>query len=177
MNAARDHIRILTFKQGLLSRLAHDLQIECIGFEIGLHDGKLRARFDLAALRVQGAVVRGQVDPGALTAADRAKIERTMQDDVLQISRFPEARFEGEVSASEHAATISGALTLHGRTRELPRFVVQLRDGRCVASVSFAPSDWGIAPYRALGGALKLQDRVTVRVDLARGEPGHTWSR
>jgi hypothetical protein len=36
--------------------------------------------------------------------------------------------------------------------------------------VPLVPSRWGIAPYRALAGALKLQDRVIVRLSLPRGD-------
>ena len=41
------------------------------------------------------------------------------------------------------------------------------RDGeRCAGQVEFAPSRFGIQPYRAFLGALKLDDRVRVSWDL-----------
>ena len=62
---------------------------------------------------------------------------------------------------------VRGTLELVGRSAPL-ELTLRARDGRLVGEVEFKPSRWGIKPYKALAGAIKLQDRVKVRVDLAR---------
>src|SRR5262249_31938193 len=99
---------------------------------------------------------------------DRAKIERTMADDVLELRRHPVATFEGSIDRA--TMRVVGKLSLHGRTVELPAFVVRDDGSQLAMEVAFAPSRWGIAPYRALAGALKLQDRVVVKLVLPHSE-------
>jgi hypothetical protein len=161
-------VHVFTFKEGLLARIAHDLQIRATHWEIAMEGDAVRGWFALAGLRVDGAVSHGHVNDGALSASDRAKIERTMAHDVLATRQFPTAIFEGILDRD--AMRVSGTLRLHGRTHALAPF--ELRDDGVNISVDveLTPSRWGIAPYRALAGALKLQDRVVVRITLPRGE-------
>lgn len=157
---------VLTFKDGLLARLAHDLQIRATDWNVTIDGDVIVVRVVLAGLRVDGAVEHGRVAPSVLSRGDLGKIERTMSDDVLASTRWPEARFEGTIDRA--ASRVSGKLTLHGRTLELPPVPVR-EDGELLrAEVALTPSRWGIAPYRALAGALKLQDRVVVRIALPR---------
>ena len=80
---------------------------------------------------------------------------------VLEASRYREVVFEG----SGPWDTLRGTLELHGSRQ--PLTVSSTRDGqRCSGSVEFPPSRWGIAPYRAFLGALKLDDRVRVSWEL-----------
>lgn len=171
---------VFTFKDGLLARLAHDLQIRCERFEVKREGTAITGRFTLSSLRVDGAVERGRVADSVLSASDRKKIEATMHDDVLEVSRFGEATFRGTITRGdgEPRARIGGTLGLHGREVELAPVTAELRDGRWTIEITLVPSRWGIAPYRALAGALKLQDRVIVRVsvDDAPGESA-AWTR
>ncbi|HET6586033.1 MAG TPA: YceI family protein [Nannocystaceae bacterium] len=159
---------VFTFKDGLLARLAHDLQIRATDWEIVVDGDAVRGRFALAGLRVDGAVEHGRLALGVLSTGDKAKIERTMADDVLELRRFPTATFEGALDRA--ALRVTGKLTLHGRTFEVAPFVVREDGDRLAVEVAIAPSRWGIAPYRTLAGALKLQDRVVVRLSLPRGD-------
>lgn len=161
-------VHVFTFKDGLLARLAHDLQIRATDWEIAVDGDAVRGRFGLAGLRVDGAVERGRVADGVLSTADRAKIERTMADDVLLMRRHPDATFAGVLDRETRRVT--GKLTLHGRAIEIGPLVLREDGDRIVGEVTLVPSKWGIAPYRALAGALKLQDRVIVRWSLPRAD-------
>lgn len=163
MNAS---VRVFTFKDGLLARLAHDLQIRATDWEIEIDGDAVRARFGLAGLRVDGAVERGHVADGVLSSSDRSKVERTMTDDVLEVRRFPAATFTGALDRA--AKRVTGELGLHGHTIGLPPMPVREEGDVIAVEVAFTPSRWGIAPYRALAGALKLQDRVVVKISLPR---------
>ena len=57
-----DAIHVFTFKEGLLSRLAHDLRLSVTHYDIELRAGRVRARFDVASARVDGVVVSDRVD-------------------------------------------------------------------------------------------------------------------
>jgi hypothetical protein len=156
---------VLTFKDGLLARLAHDLQIRATDWDVTIDGDAIVVRVGLKGLKVDGAVVGGRVSPGVLSAGDMGKIERTMNDEVLETGRWPEARFEGVIDRA--GMVVRGRLGMHGRSIELAPIVVKNEGGRLRADVTLVPSRWDIAPYRALAGALKLQNQVIVRVSLA----------
>jgi len=162
-------IQVFTYKDGLLARLAHDLRLSLGRFEITREGDEIRGRFWPGSLTVDGAVGRGgELDTRALSASDRSKIAGNIAEHVLDLARFPEASFAGKLAAGEQGEgthTLVGTLTLVGRAVPL-RVSVRAAGGRLVAEVPLVPSRWGIAPYRALAGAIKLQDRVLVTLDL-----------
>ena len=159
-------IEVFTYKDGLLARLAHDLRLSLGRFEIVREGDEIRGRFWPGSLTVDGAIGRGgELDTRALSGSDRSKIAGNIAERVLDLARFPEAGFTGKLAAGEGTHTLEGTLTLVGRAVPL-RVSVRAAGGRLLAEVLLVPSRWGIAPYRALAGAIKLQDRVLVKLDL-----------
>lgn len=158
-------IRVFTFKEGLLSRLAHDLRLTLGCFELELTDGSVRGRFELDSLHVDGAVMDGRLDEGALSGGDRAKIEASMREDVLDTVRHPRAELSAKLeSRGAGGMHLAGTLELAGRTAPVAG-ALAVAD-RITGRFEIVPSRWGIKPFKALGGALKIQDRVVVEVDL-----------
>lgn len=154
-----------TYKEGLLSRLAHDLRLSLARYTITLDSGRIVATFDPRSLTVDGVVHRGDLDADALSESDRAKIEATIQGEVLHTSLHPEVRFEGTVKHEGNWRFVAtGTLLLNGRSVELS---VPITLGDSVRlDLELIPSRWGIAPFRAMAGTLKVQDRVRVVVEL-----------
>ena len=158
---------VFTYKDGLFARLAHDLQIRATDWDVAIDGDAINVRVGLRGLKVDGAVVDGKLAPGVLSSGDLGKIERTMNDDVLGTTRWPEARFEGVID--REPMTVRGRLGMHGRSIELPSTSVRKDLDQLRAELTITPSRWDIAPYRALAGALKLQDRIAVRIALPLG--------
>jgi hypothetical protein len=170
-------IQVFTYKAGLLAKLGEDLEFALTGFQLELDAGEIRGRFQLSSLRVEGAIRRGRLDVGALATKDRREIERVVASEVLVAREHPEAILEARLVARVgDRFQVRGALTLRGQSRPIE---FELEGGPVVSgSFELTPSRWGIAPHRAFGGALKLQDRVGVRValpvDVANFE-GDAW--
>lgn len=167
MQPAPPTIHVFTYKEGLLARLAHDLRFTLRRFEIVREGAAVRGRFWPDALTLDGPVRDGHVDPHAFDAGDAAKIRRTIAEDILHIDRHPEVTFEGTVQGT----TVDGRLTMAGRTCPL-RVSLRPAGDRLQADITLTPSQWGVAPYRALAGAIKLQDRVVVTLDLPADPAG-----
>ncbi len=159
-------LQVLTFREGLLSRLGHDLKMVLDHFEIAVEDGKVTARVQPESLRVEGAVEQGRLKVGAIDSADREKIRRTALSEVLEADRHPAITLEGRLEERDGTLRLEGDLILAGRRRPLPPTVVRRNGDRIHVSIELIPSRWGIRPYRAVAGALKVQDRVVVEVDL-----------
>lgn len=150
-------VHVFTFKAGLLSRVAHDLRLSAQGGTVEVDGDAIRAEVPLAGLRVDGVMKKGRLDPAGLSPKDQASVARTATQELLQVGRHPVARFEGR----REAGFVRGRLSFRGRSVsvELP-----VRGARIVGEIQ--PSAWGIAPYKALMGAIQLQDRVRLEIDL-----------
>lgn len=158
-------VRIFTFKEGLLSAVAHDLEIDVPVFNIEVEDETVRATFFARSLRVLHAMEGNAPKPGALSEKDKKTIESNIAGDVLQSARYPEIRFEGKHSVSESRATIEGTLSIAGRSRQV-RIDARLEDGAWRAETTLHQPDFGIKPYSAMLGALKIKADVRVSLTL-----------
>ncbi|MFO7564091.1 MAG: YceI family protein [Enhygromyxa sp.] len=172
-----DLVRVFTFKEGLLSRVAHDLRlhVEPRGVRVTRSGDEVRAEIDPRCLVVDGAMRDARVDANALGERDRKKIVETIRREILGVDAHPLIRFLGHVTGGrvteqdEGALEVRGELELLGRRRPLS-FRATREDRRIRARVTLRPSDWGIRPYKALAGAIRLQDRVLVELDLDDSE-------
>jgi len=157
-------LRLFVFKEGLLSRLGHDLRLRVESWEMAAEAGSIRGRFDTSSIRVEG-VMRGEsFDPEGMSDKDRAKVHKTIQREILQTDRFPEALFEASFDARGDTAEVRGALTMLGRRRALDAVQLLPMGEQLVAKTTLQPTRWGIEPYKGLAGALKIRDRVEVEI-------------
>ncbi|MGZ8649519.1 MAG: YceI family protein, partial [Solirubrobacteraceae bacterium] len=100
----------------------------------------------------------------SLDAGDLANIETTINDEVL-LRR--DIRFRStSVSGDDEALRVAGDLTLFGSTRQIA-FDLALTGGRVTGTAVIKQTDFGMKPYTALFGALKVADEVHVEVDAA----------
>ena len=155
-------IRVFTYKEGLLSKVAHDLELRVGRFEIAVdpNTGSVRARIEARSLEVVNALRNGVQDPNMLTPSNKAEILDNLRKDVLHTDKWTSIVFE---STSVSDTLVTGRLSLHGITREIQVTVRQEADAR-VGEVRLDQRDFGIRPYSAMLGALKVQPEVLVRV-------------
>ncbi len=163
---------VFTFKEGLLSAVAHDLKLiveKCaIEYTKGGEEGVIAvsATFDPRSIRVVCAQRDGKDQPGALSTDNRAEIERHIQQEVLQTDRFPEIRFSStRVSHRGGGSEVSGELFLHGQRRNLT-FQVASHNGHWIAEVRLNQPDFGIKPFSAAFGTLKVKAELLVSVSV-----------
>jgi polyisoprenoid-binding protein YceI len=160
--------RVFTYKEGLLSAVAHDLELRVDRFEVEIADDRssLTASFDPRSIHVVDAVVDGKRSPGTLSDKDKAKIESNIVSDVIPVKQHPEVRFSSrEIREVDAGWEIRGTLELAGRSRDIT-VPVHRDDGHAVGEVTLHQPDFGIKPYSAMLGALKIQPDIKVRVTL-----------
>lgn len=170
LDASSVDCRIFTFKEGALSALAHDLELKVTRLALELDEPaapdqpwRLRARFLADSLVVLHALKDGR-PTSQLSAADKRKIEKTITSDVLDVRRHPEIRYEAEAAPSATAGfALAGELTLQGRRRAVALAALP-QGGALVAETALHQPDFGIQPFSALLGALKIRPDVKVRI-------------
>jgi polyisoprenoid-binding protein YceI len=162
------------YREGVLSAVGHDVEVEAGSFRVDVdaEAGTVEAFVDAGSVRVRGALRDGRVDPSLLSASDARTIDQNLRDEVLEARRYPEIRFVGRVrETTADGREIEGTLHLHGMARPI-RLRTRRRGDVEETEVRLSQPDFGIRPFRALMGALKVRPEVTVRVVLrGQGSP------
>src|SRR5262245_59936066 len=100
----------------------------------------------------------------SLDDGDLANIEQTIDDEVLK--RQDIAFRSTRVERTADGLSVTGDLTVRGSTRPVA-FDLTLTDGRVRGTAVVKQTEWGMKPYTALFGALKVADEVRVEIDAA----------
>ncbi len=165
-DASQAECLVFTFKEGLLSKVAHDLKIRVGRFSIDVGDSAVEAEFEAESLEVVCARENGADNPSTLGRLEKGKIQSSMRKDVLAVKKHPKIRFvSSEITKGESEATITGTLSLHGRDKSL-RVKATKEGARWVAEVDLHQPDFGIKPFSAMLGTLKIQPTLKVRVEV-----------
>lgn len=155
-DASSAEIIVLSFKDGLLSAVAHDLKLKATKFTLEIEGNAARLELDASSLRVVSAMKEGVEAPWVLSNSKFGEIEKNAAQEVLQSQRYGLIQF---VSTEVSERVVVGLLTLHGQTHEV-------RGSRSGNTVEFRVDQrrFGIKPFSAMWGALKVKPEVVVVV-------------
>jgi polyisoprenoid-binding protein YceI len=149
--------RVSVFREGLLTSFGHDitLQVTSLSLDVGDDDG-ITADFDPSSLRVTTE---------APSASERKDIEKNAEK-TLEVRKYPKIQFRSvSVVREGDRARIEGDLTLHGVTS--PISVEACNDGKCWnAKITLDQREFGIKPFSAMLGALKVKPEVEVHISV-----------
>lgn len=173
-SADSGRVSLLTARDGLAAQVGHDLTIEVGAWSGELTVGddgeptELSVKFDLTSL----VVVAGTGGVKPLTDRDRREIALTARK-VLGADRHPQATFAASTfePGSDGGGFIQGTLTIHGVSRPIRVRVSDTGGDTFHATASVRQSEFGIKPYSAFLGALKVSDAVGVEVDVNLAGP------
>jgi len=167
-NQSTAQCHIFTYKEGLLSPLAHDLRIVVTSFEVELggEDHFINAHFDANSLRVDCAMLDGAARPDLLSSSDKADIQEKMLNDVLAAEAFPEIVIvSSALERKDSSYRVEGVLALHGTTRKI-YFAVRREGDNLTAECTLHLPDFGIRPFTALFGAVRIKPDILIRISL-----------
>lgn len=162
-------LTISTYKAGMGAKVGHDLVLEARRWS-----GTVEANpDDPSACSVQVTidarsfeVIQASGGVKALSDKDSADIRKNMDDKVLQTSKYPEITFR---STQVTPTAITGDLTIVGNTRPVT-LDLSVRDGAgdttLTGRTTVTQSQFGIKPFSAMMGALKVKDDVDMQVEL-----------
>jgi len=161
---------VRTGRSGVGSKAGHDLTLEVTRWDGSATIDTEHPANSSANVRVEvdSLVVReGVGGVKALTDGDRAEILRTVHERVLETAVHPTIVFHStRVDGDAEWFAVEGKLTIMGTTRPVT-VNGNVQGGRLRGSATVTQSQWGIKPYSAFFGALRLKDEVVVEFDLA----------
>jgi len=155
------------YKRGVLSRVAHDLQLSIAQVTLKIDGDRVSGSIPMNSFTVDGFLTGGSVDTGSVSIKDAADILKKVRTIVLCSDDHPTAQLEGELD--RESSVFKGRLTLRGRTAEI-NTPVKGSVGSYEGTIEITPTRWGIAPYKALFGAIQLQDRVDIGFQFCASE-------
>ena len=163
-------LTISTYKSGMGAKVGHDLVLEARRWS-GTVDvnpdnpGASSVQVTVDARSFEVVQASGGVKP--LSDKDSADIRKNMDDKVLQTSRFPEITFR---STQVTPTSIAGDLTIVGNTQPVT-LALSVQDGAGETTITgrttVTQTKFGIKPFSAMMGALKVKDDVDMQVELS----------
>ncbi|MDQ6911118.1 MAG: YceI family protein [Actinomycetota bacterium] len=157
------------YKDGVAAKMGHDLT-----FEVTSWSGKA----DIDPDNPSASSVQVSIDPGSLeiidskggakqlSDGDRKDIKKNI-DKALQTSKYNSIDFQCKgVSGTPPRVSLQGNLTLVGQIRRVTLDLTVDYSGHAQGRTSFAQSQFGIKPFSAMLGALKIKDNVDISIDL-----------
>ena len=165
-------VLVFVFKAGIASVFGHDLKLRAKSVTCMINtapDGSLSidAVVDARRIEVECARSNGHDLPATtLSAADHQEIHRHLLFDVLHTDRFPEIHFSStRVVKSEDRVDITGNLTMTGHTHQIHCRAMNV-DGHFVTTFRINQPDYGIKPFSAALGALRIKPELQVEISV-----------
>jgi hypothetical protein len=151
-------LTVRTGKGGAASKAGHNLVLEVTRWSGRLDDDAAELTADARSLRVRSG--SGGISP--LGDEEKSGIAQTIDEEVLKGGAI--AFRSSRVARSGDSVEVAGELELAGATRPLT-FTLTRRDGGVAGSARIKQTDWGMKPYSALFGTLKVADEVEVAIE------------
>jgi hypothetical protein len=158
-------LMVNTGRRGGAARAGHDLSIEVTSWSAQLEVEGSGASASLSADGGSLQVLEGHGGIQPLGEADKENIRQTLDDEILRQSRVEFQSTAVRVSPDGSELDVEGELELAGARHAIAFRLNVDHEGRLMGRAELKQTDWGIKPYSALFGALRVADEVEVTID------------
>jgi polyisoprenoid-binding protein YceI len=164
-------LHLLTTREGMAAKVGHDLRIRVARWSGTAHvpdpddlsTASLSVLVEMDSLEVKSGT--GGASP--LDDGDKADIARTAAK-ALDVAHHPTTEFSSTaVRPAENGGEIEGTLKLAGAAGTLTLAVTSKNGSSWTASGTVVQTEYGVKPYKAFMGALRLSDPVTVEAEIS----------
>jgi polyisoprenoid-binding protein YceI len=171
---AQSTFTVQAFAEGLLSAFGHDpvLAIKDFSGEVQFVPGSFEAASVKMTVKADSIVLSTEVKE-----KDRIEMEQTMREQVLEIAKYPEIVFVSsnisvtKLAEGRYRARVIGDLTFHGATQKnlwiTPEITVSGESLSAKGVFSLKQTDFGIKPFSAAAGTIKLKNELKFSFDIA----------
>jgi polyisoprenoid-binding protein YceI len=170
---------VQAFAEGLLSAFGHDpvFAIKDFAGEAEFMPGSFESASLKMTIKADAISLTNEVKE-----KDRLEMEQTMRQQVLEIEKYPEIIFVSSsisvtrLAEGRYRARVIGDLTLHGATQKNLWITSEVNvSGESLGAkgdFSLKQTDFGIKPYSAVGGTIKLKNEVKFSFDIVAQREG-----
>jgi hypothetical protein len=150
-------LKVKTGKEGAAAKAGHNLVLGVNSWEATVEGGD-SPTIQLTADPSSFEVLEGSGGAKPLDDGDKADIKKSISDKVLgssqitfQSSEVTDSQAKGDLSIAGNSSVVTVPLTISG--------------DKISGSVTLSQKDYGIKQFKALMGALKVSDQVTVEFE------------
>ena len=170
---AESTFTVQAFAEGLFSAFGHDPVIVIRDF---------RGEVQFVPVTFEAAALKMTINSKTLALSadakdkDRTEIETTMRDQVLEVEKYPEIVFSStnisatRLTGGRSRVRIIGDVSLHGVTQKNvwinSEATVEEEKLRARGEFSLKQADFGIKPFSAVGGTIKLKNELKFSFDI-----------
>ena len=157
-------LQVRTYREGVAAKAGHDLIIDVKRWDatVEVADGPAGWTIELTADPGSLEVREGLRGVKPLTDKDRVEIRKNIDEKVLGSRPIRFRSRSVRLGDDGGRLTVEGELWMAGSARPLTA-QLSVEDGGAVSgTIPLTQTGWGIRPYRALMGALKVRDEVEV---------------
>jgi polyisoprenoid-binding protein YceI len=156
-------LTVHTKKGGAAAKAGHDLEMEVTRWSASLVLGE-ESSAQLTADSRSFRVVAGTGGAKPLSVDEKAAIPQTIDEEVLKGTEIEFQSTRVDVDRGGHSVDVEGELELFGQRQPVSFSLNVGFDGSLAGSAHLTQSEWGMEPYTALFGTLKVADDVEVTI-------------
>jgi polyisoprenoid-binding protein YceI len=161
-------LKLKVYREGVASKMGHDLVIEVKDWSAKVDvnpDDPSQSSIEATAQVPSFNVVEGTGGAKALTRSDKADIKKNIDEKILTGSPTITFRTTGGPTENGTKVSVPGELTINGTTRPIT-VDIQVDGDKARTAFKVVQSDFGIKPFKAFMGALKVRDDVEVELEV-----------
>lgn len=160
-------LQVKTYREGMAQKAGHDLVIDVTSWRatVTSAEDSTPVSVELSADPRSLQVRDGHGGAKALSDKDRGEIRKNIEKKVLGGDTIEFQSTGVDRPSGDGRLQVSGELRLAGTSRPVSCELTMAQDGRIEGVVPLKQSEWGIKPYTALMGALKVRDDVEIVLD------------
>jgi polyisoprenoid-binding protein YceI len=158
-------LHVKTYRAGMAQKAGHDLVIDVTSWNATVTvDDNSQCTVELNADPTSLRVINGTGGAKALSEKDKEDIRKNIDNKVLKGQAIT-FRSSGISLNGAGTVPVNGEIEMAGNGRPVNFQIDVGADGQVKGTVPLVQSEWGIKPYTALMGALKVRDDVEVVLD------------
>lgn len=159
-------VQVKTGRQGMASKVGHDLTLEAANWKATVTvDG------DPSSSGVNATIEPRSLSVTAATGGAKPMSEKDKREIAKNIAGLlgnDSITFtSSSVQVKDTAVTATGDLSIAGQSRPVTLDLTTTADGRLTGSMKVVQSQFGIKPFSAMLGTLKVKDEVEINLDVA----------
>ena len=163
-------LTVKVYKDGMAAKMGHDLVLEATKWSGNVtvdpenpSASSVQVTIDARSLEIIEAT--GGAKP--LGDKDRKDIAKNIDEKILQTSSHPDITFDStDVSGDAPRISLKGCLTLVVKSVPVTLDLTVNDNGQVSGRFTIVQSQFGIKPFSAMMGALKVKDAVNVEFDV-----------
>jgi len=156
------NLQVKTYRQGIAQKVGHDLILDVTRWEatVNLANGSSAMTLDCDSSSLE--VREGLHGAKPLSDKDRVEIGKNIDDKILKGQ--PISFRSTSVKPVDGGLAVQGELKIGDASRPV-EFDLDIGGGRVTGTVPVVQSEYGIKPFKALMGALKVRDDIEIVID------------